>query len=58
MISLPQQTQKLRPLWLSSGEANDLPLTESESEPETDMGGAKRGLGAASEVAADPGVAP
>ena len=39
IISLSQQK-----LWLSSGEANDLPLTESESEPETDMGGAKKGV--------------
>ena len=51
IISLSQQK-----LWLSSGEANDLPLTESEPEPETDLGGAKRGLvRGASEVAADPG---
>ena len=34
IISLSQQK-----LWLSSGEANDLPLTESEPEPETDLGG-------------------
>ena len=49
---------KTRLLWLSSGEVNDLPLTESKSEPETDMGAGGELKGGASEVAADPGVAP